>query len=171
MKNNDIQALRPYFPLRLEDDLPDQIVLKNDHLLRWYFLIIALIELISHISSPSLFHILFFISLIIAFVFSFFVEDPEEIIVSSLGITLTIKFLFFPFKRFLSKDKIQSTTIFLKKKIFGGYIGYMKIHCISSRTRKIIKLSRRNQSELLEDLNIISAKISHIFSIPEVKRS
>jgi len=72
MKNDDTQALRPYFPLLLEDDLPNQIVLNNNDSKPRYVLIIALIELINSINSPNLFHILFFIFFDIFFCFFLF---------------------------------------------------------------------------------------------------
>jgi hypothetical protein len=171
MKSDDIPVLTRYSPLLLEADLPDQIILKNNNPIRNYILIIALLELINYINSLSLFHIIFSIFLIFVFIASFFIEDPRIIIVSSVGVTLVHKFLFCRFKFFLSRDNMRSISIFIKKRKFGGYIGHIRIHCLSSRSKNIIKLSRRTQHELLEDLNEISDKLSNILSISKVKRS
>ncbi|MGA3288442.1 MAG: hypothetical protein ABSD46_13590 [Bacteroidota bacterium] len=167
MKIDVPQILRPFFPFYIEDDLPQQIILKNDPKLKihvYFLLLLAFAESLLALRESIPLHFIGSIFFFSGSIITFFANEADEIMVSLSGITLTRKFLFFPFKRHLPIEQIQSIKYSIETEDIDIASGYIIINRIKGRAWKIFHL-RRSRNQILADLSAIRDRLSQILFI------
>jgi hypothetical protein len=163
------QALRPFFPYYLEEDLPTRLTIKNDPVKKldvYWPLGVAIVHTFYTIVYPSLFQycvIFFFYSF---FVLGFFADEPDEIVVSSLGIIQVRRFLFYPFRRLLPRERFQSIRYTVTMENAERHTGHVILYRANHREYRMLYLKRAMRNQLVEDLTAISAKLSSVLGIP-----
>jgi hypothetical protein len=169
MENDRTQSLNPYADFSIEEDLPYQIILKNGYSKAKYSIfIIMMIELANTIIHPSLFQYIILLFFILSLIVFFIVGDPDELMVTTNGITFTRSIFGITHKHFLPSVEIKSIKYASKRTIWsklGWHSGYIEIHCSDGRTYNIIRIWRKIKNQLVADLNIIASRLSQILSI------
>ncbi|GEM_PF-2610490 len=163
------QALRPFYPYYLEEDLPAQRIIKNDPVKKldvYWPLGVAIVHTFYTIVYPSLLEYCFITAFYSFFVLGFFADEPDEIVVTSLGIAQIRWFFFFLFRRLLPRERFQSIRYTVSMEGIERYAGHIILYRNKHRPFTMLFLRRGARSQLVEDLIVVSTKLSNVLGVP-----